>query len=112
MQLSIEALTPALALAPALSSPSPHPHPTPTPTPTPTAIEELAATLAASTRVELDATRTRVRAAQDGAAAAADGADGADGAGGGGGGGGGGEASMQTPAAMLKRKKEQLLRSM
>ena len=58
---------------------------------------------------DLDATRTRVRATQDGAAAAADGADGA---GGGGGGGGGGEASMQTPAAMLKRKKEQLLRSM
>ena len=48
-----------------------------------------------------------MRAAQDGAAADADGADGA-----GSGGGGGEAAGMQTPAAMLKRKKEQLLRSM
>ena len=58
-------------------------------------VEELATTLEASGRLELDATRTRVRAASGGAAD----------------GGGGDEATMQTPAAMLKRKKEQLLRT-
>ena len=62
--------------------------------------DELAAALAASTRLELDASRNRVRAAPG--AAADPGAARSS---------GGGKAAMQTPAAMLQRKKEQLLRT-